>query len=200
MAVDPSFMIQQIAEYAVWDHPERPWPDKAGNIPVVPVITRHTPLLAVVWSEVDNRAEDQDIWAGSGTQRVVFSLTAVSQARKTAARMARHLFNAISFNSDLIRLTAEDDSEIHFNEHELEFDQSYIQDGIRIYGGGLPEITEIQTVSEPQSFGSVRMSACYAESRTLMYDPSLDVWKGSIVFIADMYELGEDGIDYIREI
>ena len=183
-------MIRQVAEYAVWEHDGRPWPDKSHGIPVVPVITRHTPLLAVVYSEVDNDPEDRDL-EGSALNRVVFTLTAVSQVHKTAARMADHLHNAISFNTDLFQIPAEDIGSVHLNEFDIEFDESYIQDGEEYEARGLPRVGEIETQSEPQEFGNVRMDSCYAERRSLFYDPGLDVWKGSITFIADMYDITE---------
>ena len=199
MAVDPSAMIQQIAEYAVWEHPNRPWPERAYTIPVVPVISRHTRLLAVVYHETDNRAEDQDLDHGSGTQRVVFTLTPVSQSRKNVSRMAAHLFDAISFNSELIHRDATDREEIHIPSHLIEYSQILEEDGARITGV-LPEVVEIPSMTTPREFGTVRMDSCYAESRQVFYDPSLDVWKGPVVFIADMYEVDLDDPHYLREI
>ena len=198
--MDPTRMVQQIAEYAVWEHADRPWPDKSAGISVVPIISRSTSLLAVLWGEVDNRSEDMDIFSGSATQRVVFTLTAVSQSRKTVARMASHLYNAISFNTELIRRDAVDTGNVHYNEHEIEFRSVFIQDGIPLTDMGYPDVSEILTATVPQEFGTIRMDACYAESRRIWYDPTLDVWKSAVTFIADMYEIPENDDRFLREI
>ena len=199
MATDPTYMIRQVAEYAVWEHPDRPWPDRSMQIPVVPVISRHTSLMAVVYSETDNRAEDQDLASGSATSRVVFTLTAVSQSRKNVSRMAAHLFDAINFNSELIRRDATDTQEISIPHFETEYERILNEDGARITGV-LPEVREVMSTTAPLEFGTVRMDACYAESRQVFYDPSLDVWKGAVVFIADMYNVDLDDPTFMREI
>lgn len=200
MPIDPSNMVRSIAEYAVWEHTARPWQEKSNDIPVVPVINRHTPLLAVVWSVPDNRGEDMDLTNSATTSRVVFVLSAVSQVRKNVARMTKHLHDSVSFNSELIRRDAEDKGQIHLNEYELEYNESYIQDNEEFTAHGIPTPVEIFSNTEAQEFGKVRMTSCYAESMMIFYDPTLDVWKGSVTFIADMFEVPEGFPDLLREI
>ena len=187
MPVDPTQMIERIAHYAVREHPDRPWPDKSEDISIVDIITRHTPLLAVVWGEVDNKEEDQDLISGSGTSRVVFSLTAVSQIKKNVTRMALHLSNAVNFNSQLIGSSARDDNDIHIPSHRIEYfvEEVNAQFVARKTPIVLPIPIDIR-IADDFDTTPVYLLSCYLEGRTVNYDPSLDVWKGQVIFIADM--------------
>ena len=188
--IDPTQLIESIARYAVREHPDRPWPQKSGDIPVVPIITRHTPLLAVLWSEVDNEEEDTDLDSGSGTSRVVFSLTAVSQIRKNVARMASHLASAVSFNSDLIGSFAEDADTVNIPSYTVEYFDSETNGDIQ--ERPTPRITASPALASiPRQFRTddVWLYSCRVEGRSIMYDPSLDAWKGTVTFISDMSEV-----------
>lgn len=183
MPVNPLPIIERITRYAVQEHPDRPWPTHV--IPVVPVISRHTPLMAVVWHHSSDGTLDNQLDNAGGLEDVQFTITAVSQVRKNVARMADHIGRVIPYNSEQLSETA--------------FDNSWIQvvtsGRIDVPASPLPELAEGELhlfthfvgASQFDQLG-VSLESCVRRRSFVWYDPSIDVWKGTVEFTASMTE------------
>ena len=102
--LNPQDAIASIAKWAVQENPNRPWCNHV--MPGVSQLTRHTPLMAVVWAQVSAQILDNDMNKGGTTMRTVFTLTPISQGRQNVARMASYLVEAVPYNQPYtIRLT-----------------------------------------------------------------------------------------------
>ena len=183
MPVNPLPIIERVVKYAVQEHPDRPWPNH--SIPVVPVISRHTPLMAVVWHHSSDGTIDNQLVNAGGLEDVQFTITAVSQIRKNVARMADHLGRVIPYNSEQLS--------------EIAYDNSWIQvvtsGRIEVLATPLPELAEgnlhLDTRfvgnSQFEGFG-VNLESCVRRRSFVWYDPAIDVWKGTVEFSASMTE------------
>ena len=196
--LNPQDAISSIAKWAVQENPNRPWCNYV--MPVVSQLTRHTPLMAVVWAQVCAQILDNDLNKGGTTMRTVFTLTPISQSRQNVARMASYLVEAVPYNEPYtIRLTKDnryvvDNETVHLATHRLDWL------GHEHYP--LPEMNEVswysQTAYDPAPLtakwqkSALRVYDCRCEGWQMDYDPRRDYWQGQVTYIAHMGEYDGD--------
>ena len=192
--LNPQDAIAAIAKWAVCVNPNRPWPNH--QMPVVSQLTRHTPLMAVVWAQVSAQILDNDLNKAGLTMRTVFTLTPASQSRQNVSRMAAYLTEAVPYNEPYtIRLTKDNqyvvDNEgvylgsYQYNWQHHEFDQppeqqrmSWISDAT---GPPAPRTAYWQK-------SALRVYDCRCEGWQMDYNPGRDYWQGQVTYIAHMGE------------
>ena len=192
--LNPQDAIASIAKWAVQENRNRPWPNH--QMPVVSQLTRHTPLMAVVWAQVSAQILDNDLNKGGTTMRTVFTLTPISQGRQNVARMASYLVEAVPYNQPYtIRLTKDNQYAV---DNEIIHLTTYQQDWPDHQHPQLPERQRLSRFSEmpkePAPFtahwqkSALRVYDCRCEGWQMDYDPRRDYWQGQVTFIAHMGE------------
>ena len=192
--LNPQDAIASIAKWAVQENPKRPWPNY--QMPVVSQLTRHCPLMAVVWAQVSAQILDNDLNKAGVTMRTVFTLTPISQGRQNTARMASYLVEAVPYNEPYtIRLTKDnryvvDNEIVHLSTYDYDWqDHEFPQP---------PETQRLSRVSDmPRESApltahwqksALRVYDCRCEGWQMDYNPGRDYWQGQVTFIAHMGE------------
>lgn len=181
-SVNAEHFIRRLTEYVCNEAPDRPWPD--SRITVSHVISRNTSLMAVIWKEIDDRIEDNQLDQAGGEARVVFTLTVCSPILKHVTRMVDYLCSVVPYNQRLL-----------WKEIGAEMPQVGGQ-AWRLSGYDpalLPEEQELTlTAAAPtvmaERFYPVRMLSCYNEGHNSDYNPTLDIWQGECMFISRMVD------------
>lgn len=189
MAVNPQQAVEMIAHYYVNDHPNRPFP--AHEIPVVPTLTRHTPLMAVVWNQVDANIMDASLNMPGDLMRVVYTLTVISQQRPLTARFTAWLATVVPYAPDHTFLTG----------YETPFGEASELSGV-LSGYTLAPITpsapQYPTLPERQQqeliithppvweteMQRVEVYNTIVEGTQLDYNQGLDAWNGEVLCIS----------------
>ena len=190
MPINPLPLVERITRYAVNERSNRPWMNHQIN--VAETLNRHTALMAVIWKVVDDNVVDSQQVGQGSTERVVFTLTAVSQSRKNAARMSQYLAEIIPYNPEIMSFRVTDSPS----------PVSIVTYGVTEYNAAapgsllypkLPEQQQLalrasQRHSVPYRSGiaAVRMTSCYNEGKHEDYEPSLDTWKNESIYISMM--------------
>ena len=192
--LNPQDAIASIAKWAVQENPRRPW--ESRRMPVVSQLTRHTPLMAVVWAQVSAQILDNDLNKAGVTMRTVFTLTPISQSRRNVARMASYLVEAVPYNEPYtIRLTKDnqyrvDNEELFLSKHETlwlghDFPTSPEAQALDVVGDSTREPAP-RTAHWQKS--ALRVYDCRCEGWQMDYNPGRDYWQGQVTYIAHMGE------------
>ena len=210
MAVNPQHAIEIIARHYVQGGIEddanladRPFP--GHRIPVVPVLTRHTPLLAVVWNQVDADIMDNVLNIAGDTTRVVYTLTTIAQQRLPVARMTDWLASTVPY-ADAITFTSVPEPKNYRKEYDQAED--YVSQ-LRDYNDSFitPPVPQFTTVPErqlqrlvalpplgwPVDYSDVIVYNTVCEGTQLDYMPAQDWWQGEVALIS---HVGTRGVDH----
>ena len=197
--LNPQDAIAAIAKWAVCENPNRPWPNH--RMPVVSQLTRHTPLMAVVWAQVSAQILDNDLNKAGQTMRTSFTLTPISQSRQNVTRMAAYLVEAVPYNEPYTIQVTKDNRYVVDNEEM--FLAEYRQDWPNHEYPALPENQQLAWLSDATGEPSprtaywqksaLRVYDCRCEGWQMDYNPTQDYWQGQVTYIANMGEYDGHG-------
>ena len=199
--LNPQDAIASIAKWAVQENSCRPWCNYV--MPVVSQLTRHCPLMAVVWAQVSAQILDNDLNKAGLTMRTVFTLTPISQSRQNVARMSSYLVEAIPYNEPYtIRLTK--DNRYVVDNEQIRLDQQVIHRTEYDYqkpSNEHPRLAERYRIAEVSDMpkepapltahwqkSALRVYDCRCEGWQMDYNPGRDYWQGQVTYIAHMGE------------
>ena len=182
MAVDAWPLVKEIAERYAREATTKGQPFEGSDIQVHDRFSLETDVLAIVYHVLDNAVLDNTMWYMGNTSRVVFHLTAASQQRANVTMLSRWIADNVAFTHEYLNQPATVEKVVRRPQKRL----------VGYDPTKLPELQELKletiegTAEEKEISNPIQMLSCYNEGVSVDFDSSLELWKGTCIFISVM--------------